>query len=71
MRFSLSDKADLCKIISTAVHEVTHILFNYHDEEYANCQTDLVDVVLDRKQEILNHMKAVKEAALSQLEKVA
>jgi hypothetical protein len=63
MRFSLSDKADLCKIISTAVHEVTHILHEYHDESFANLQSQLVDVVLNRKQEILNHMESVKETA--------
>jgi hypothetical protein len=67
MKFKLSNKADLCKLIAYAAHEIAHICCTDHDEYYAGLLTDLMNAVLHNKQDILNHMKIVKESAIGQL----
>jgi hypothetical protein len=71
MRFGLSSKRDMVKLISWAAHEVTHIVCSDHDERFANTLNDLMEEAMFALSEVLNHMKECKESAIGQLERIA
>jgi Histidine kinase-, DNA gyrase B-, and HSP90-like ATPase len=61
MAYSITDKEDLYKIISLAIHEVCHIVCNYHDEDFAGNLTELFGHVLSYRNDIINAMKDAKD----------
>lgn len=63
MRFSLTKKRDLIKLISNACHEVAHIVYDDHDEQFANLMNDLLEEAMANQTKILNAMKTAKEQA--------
>jgi Histidine kinase-, DNA gyrase B-, and HSP90-like ATPase len=50
--FELRNKKDFARLISLACHEVTHLSYHYHDEEYASFFTTLVGKVMGRMNEV-------------------
>lgn len=62
MRFSISDKRDLIKIISLACHECCHIVISDHDERFANLLNDLMEEAMANLSDILKNMKESKQA---------
>lgn len=67
MKFSLSQKRDLLKIVASAVHEVAHIIWREHDERFANGVTQLFEHVMYYLADVINRMKSSKEMSLKQL----
>lgn len=41
LKYSLSDRKDLRRILALAFHEVAHVLTEYHDERFAAVMTDI------------------------------
>jgi hypothetical protein len=60
MRYALSSKADMVKLIGIAAHEVTHVVVDTHDENYASVLTDMIEVYPCYLNDILNAMKESK-----------
>lgn len=71
MRLSVSKKRDMIKIISCAAHEVCHIIVNEHDERFANLLNNLLEECMFYQSDILNFMKASKEAAVARLDRLS
>lgn len=54
-RYKLSSVADLKRMGAIAAHEVTHCIYDWHDEEYAGLLTELMGASYDR--DLLRAMK--------------
>jgi len=48
LRFKLSDPELMKEMVATAIHEVTHIVHDWHDEAYANLLTRMMGKIRDR-----------------------
>lgn len=48
LRFKLSDPESMKEMVATAIHEVTHIIHDWHDEAYANLLTRMMGKIRDR-----------------------
>jgi hypothetical protein len=71
MKLGLSDKESLSRMVALACHEVCHILYDDHDERFANLCNDLQDKAWLYKTEITKHVQAAKESAVAELDRVA
>lgn len=67
MKFSLSDREDLIKIIASAAHEVCHIVHREHDQYFANALTTMAELVMVNLSTILGKMKIAKEMSLKEI----
>lgn len=73
LRFKLSDPASMKRLISEAIHEVSHIASRRHDEFFASVMTDLMGKIRDRDierdmREEVDRMRSWQEARKSLLE---
>lgn len=57
LAYSINDKDSLLKLLVYAIHEICHISYTYHDEDFAAHLTDLTYKVSGNLSEILNAMK--------------
>lgn len=71
MRLGLSDKVSLSHMVAEACHEVAHIVYSDHDENFANLLNDLQDKAWLYKTEMMKHIQACKDAAIQELDRVA
>jgi hypothetical protein len=67
MALSLSSKVSLASMVNYACHEVAHILYDDHDERFANFLGRMLEKAFLNKSEMLNHMKKCKEEAEKRL----
>ena len=67
MRYSLADKEDLVKIAFLAGHEIVHIIYGDHDEDFASAYTEMAQHIGFHLALIIHRMKAAKEMSLAQL----
>lgn len=70
MKYSISGKTSLIKLISAAVHEVTHLVVNDHDEYFCNIMNDLFEHVMNNLSDVVNAMKSAKDAEITAVETV-
>lgn len=68
MRLSIAAKRDLIEILSLAAHEVCHIVYDDHDEHFANLLNDLLEECMANLSEAINAMKGAKDEAMARLE---
>jgi hypothetical protein len=71
MRLSLSDKRDMVRLLSSAAHEVAHIVYGDHDEQFANLLNDLMEEIMANLSEALNFLKSEKADAEGRLNELA
>ena len=71
MRFGISNKRDLIKMISLASHEVCHIVYGDHDERFANLLNDLLEECMANLSDILKHMATAKDEAMKRLDELS
>lgn len=71
MKFSISAKDDLIKLISNAAHEVCHIVYSDHDERFANLLNDLLEKVMIELGDVIGNMKKAKVDAEQELSTIA
>jgi hypothetical protein len=71
MRFSLSNKRDMIRLISDAAHEVCHIIYGDHDEQFANLLNNLLEECMAHQSEMINFIKQSKDEANARLERLA
>lgn len=64
MRYSLSSKEDMLRLVTYATHEVVHLVCSMHDEDFASLYTELNAQVAPLHQSIVNAMKDAKGKAL-------
>jgi hypothetical protein len=57
--FKISKLEDRVRLISMAIHEVAHIKYSYHDEDFAGECTELTSKVFAKLPSILRAMRAV------------
>lgn len=62
LRFKLSDPESMKEMVATAIHEVTHIVHDWHDEAYANLLTRMMGKIRDRdiEREIREELEAAR-----------
>lgn len=62
LRFKLTDPESMKEMVATAIHEVTHIVHDWHDEAYANLLTRMMGKIRDRdiEREIRDELEAAR-----------
>lgn len=71
MRISLSNKRDMIRLISDAAHEVCHIIYGDHDEQFANLLNNLLEECMAHLNDIINFIKQSKDEANARLDRLA
>lgn len=56
IRFKVRNREDRIKMIVWAAHEVTHLSFDYHDEDFACLKDDLFEYMMIHEREIFKAM---------------
>jgi hypothetical protein len=59
MRYSIRNRDDYSALIAEAVHEVTHVIQDSHDEDFSSAMTNLVGRTYARMPEMIKEIKAI------------
>lgn len=60
MRYKISKKSHLIELITLAIHEISHIISRYHDENFASVMTDITKNVIPNVNNIVSLIKKYK-----------
>lgn len=57
MKYSVCDKEDMHKLAFIALHEVCHVIDEFHNEDFANNLTYMSSILSSRMSECVGRMK--------------
>lgn len=60
LKYSVISIDDYFSLIVLSVHEASHVLYNFHTEDFSSLFTTLLQKVLTRRKEIVNNCKEAK-----------